>query len=412
MKILQINSVCGIRSTGRICTDLADILAENGHECKIAYGREIVPENYRKYAVLIGNNFDVKIHALHSRIFDSAGFGSKKATKIFLEWVEAYDPDLIHLHNIHGYYINIELLFQYLKTCGKPIVWTLHDCWSFTGHCTHFDFAECNKWEKGCSNCPQQKEYPKSVLFDHSRKNYEIKRKLFTEIDNFSIVTPSNWLARIVSKSFLKNYPVEVIHNGIDTSIFRPTDSVFRKKYGLENKRIILGVASIWERRKGLEDFFKLSEKLDEKYKIVLVGLSDKQVHSLPANIIGITRTNDTHELAAIYTAADVFVNPSYEETMGLTTIEALACGTPVIVYNKTAVPEVVTEHCGIVLKKNSANAIKSTIDTLNFGAETCIKQAKNFDKKTKYEEYLNLYNGLYFNESIIFDKSSITVPR
>jgi len=347
MKILMINSVCGIRSTGRICTDLADALSEQGHTVKIAYGREDVPDKYKKYAVRIGTDTDVKIHGVQSRIFDNTGFGSKHATHKFIEWVKKFDPDVVHLHNIHGYYINIEILFNYLAESNKRVIWTLHDCWAFTGHCPHFSYIKCDKWKTGCSKCPQKKEYPTSLIADNSKNNWIKKKALFTSVKEMTIVTPSQWLADLVKQSYLGKYPVIVIHNGIDTSVFKPTPSDFRKKNGLEDKKIILGVASAWSDKKGLSDFIKLSEELDEKYKIVLVGLSEEQMKTLPSNIIGITRTNSTKELAEIYTAADVFLNLTYEDNYPTVNLEAQACGTPVITYRTGgSVESVNNENC------------------------------------------------------------------
>ena len=254
MKVLMINVVCGIRSTGRICTDLATELEKQGHEVKIAYGREQVPQQFRKYAVRIGSDFDVKLHGLKARVLDAAGLGSKRATEKFIKWVREYDPDVIHLHNIHGYYINIEVLFKYLKTCGKKIIWTLHDCWAFTGHSAYCDAIDCRKWKDGCRKCPQLKEYPKAII-DLSCINWKKKRALFTRISNMIIVTPSYWLEGYVKQSFLKEYPVKVIHNGIDTSQFYPMVNDFRKLYNLEDKYILLGVATSWDDMKGYSDF-------------------------------------------------------------------------------------------------------------------------------------------------------------
>ena len=333
MKVLQINSVCGIRSTGRICTDLADVLLQDGHECKIAYGRESVPEKYRKIAVRIGNDLDAKMHALQSRIFDNAGFGSRLATEKFIEWVKEYNPDIIHLHNIHGYYINIEVLFKYLAESNKPVIWTLHDCWAFTGHCAYYSYVKCDKWKTGCFNCPQKKRYPSSLLWDSSKQNWQKKKALFTSVKNMTLVTPSKWLANEVKKSFLSNYPMKVIANGIDLDVFKPTPSDFKEKNGLVGKKIILGVASSWSECKGLKDFIELSKILDEKYKIVLVGLSGNQIKELPENVMAISRTNNVKELAEIYTAADIFFNPTYEDNFPTVNLEAQACGTPVITY-------------------------------------------------------------------------------
>lgn len=385
MKVLQINSVCGIRSTGRICTDLAEVLEQNGHECKIAYGRETVPEKYQKYAVRIGSDFDVKLHALQSRIFDNAGFGSRRATEKFIEWVKEYDPDVIHLHNIHGYYINIEILFNYLAKVDKPIIWTLHDCWAYTGHCAYYSYVKCDKWKAGCYNCPQKKRYPSSLLLDASKKNWQKKKALFTSVKNMTLVTPSKWLANEVKQSFLSKYPVKVIPNGIDLNVFKPTPSNFREKNGLVGKKIILGVASIWDKRKGLDDFIKLSKILDDNYKIVLVGLSENQVNNLPKNILVISRTNNVLELAEIYTAADVFFNPTYEDNYPTVNLEAQACGTPVITYRTGGSVESVPEK-NIV---EQGDFIK-----LTYRLEKTLEIAKNtaFNKNLLMKKYFGVY--------------------
>ena len=338
----------------------------------------------------------MKLHALQSRIFDNSGFARKRATKKFIEWVKEYDPDLIHLHNIHGYYINMEVLFEYLKQSQKPVVWTLHDCWAFTGHCSHFDRINCNKWKTQCKNCPQKKSYPKSLFFDRSEKNYFEKKQLFSAIENLTIVTPSKWLAELVQHSFLKEKRIHVIPNGIDLNQFKPTESDFRIRYGLENKKIVLGVASAWGQSKGLYDFYKLAQLLDNCYQIVLVGLTEKQKKELPNNIVGITRTNSVRELAEIYSAADVFVNPSIQETMGLTTVEALACGTPVVVYDKTAVPETIQgADAGIIVKAGDIVAVANAIQTMDIKFQSCLKRARLYDKSDRFVQYLELYLSL-----------------
>ena len=321
MKVLFINSVCGIGSTGRICTDLAQQLEAEGNEVKIAYGRKgTVPEQFQKYAVRIGTDFDCKMHAIQTRLFDTHGFGSKHATKEFLKWAEEYKPDLVWLHNLHGYYINVEMLFDWIKKHPEmQVKWTLHDCWAFTGHCSY---------------CSQLRRYPACFAMSSVSKNFERKRKAFTGVKNMTLITPSKWLADLTRQSFLKEYPVEVHYNTIDTSIFKPTPSDFRERYGLQDKIIVLGVANVWEDRKGLFDFYKLAEMLDDRYVIVLVGLSEKQIKKLPKNIKGIQRTNSPQELAAIYTAADVFVNPTYEDNYPTVNLEAQACGTRVITYD------------------------------------------------------------------------------
>ena len=391
----MINSVCGIGSTGRICTDLADVLESHGHEVRIAYGRGEAPERYKRISYKIGSDFSVNTNGVKARIFDNEGFNAKANTRRFLKWVDNYNPDILHLHNLHGYYLNVEVLFNWIKLRpNMKVIWTLHDCWAFTGHCSHFDYAGCDKWKTGCYNCPQTRAYPKSYL-DFSRRNYERKKKAFTGVSNMTIVTPSDWLLEVVKQSFLGGYPGRTIRNGIDLSAFKPTESDIKERLGVADKKIILGVASVWNKRKGLFDFIKFSKIIDDDYRIILVGVTREQKKALPESIIGIERTNDVHELAEIYTAADVFVNPSVEETMGLTTSEALACGTPAIVYNRTAVPEVVSERCGIVLNENTPEAIYKALGNINFTSCDCIERAKDFDKTNKYSEYLELYENL-----------------
>ncbi|MBQ8428019.1 MAG: glycosyltransferase, partial [Clostridia bacterium] len=258
MKILQINSVCGVKSTGRIATDIAACVEERGHICKIAYGRDHHPAFAQSYAYRIGNSFSVRAHALSARLKDGAGLGSKKATEKFLRWVKEYDPDVIHLHNVHGYYLHLPTLFAYLKEAGKKVVWTLHDCWSMTGHCAHFDFLGCDQWLSGCEKCLQKSEYPKSFV-DRAAKNYAWKKQMFTGVPNLTIVTPSHWLAGIVKQSFLKEYPVVVIPNGLDFEKFSRTFGDLRERYGLQDKKIVLGVAHPWSIKKGLQDLYRLA---------------------------------------------------------------------------------------------------------------------------------------------------------
>lgn len=354
MKVLMINVVCGIRSTGRICTDLATALEQQGHEVKIAYGRENVPETFERYAVHIGKKLDLIIHGLRGRILDQCGWGSKNATRKFIRWAEEYNPDMLWLHNLHGYYINIPILFEWIKS--RPFMkvqWTLHDCWAFTGHCAYFSMANCYKWKEECGKCDEKKSYPKSLLLDNSRKNYLFKKKAFLGVKNMLLIVPSQWLARYVKESFLADYPIEIQYNSIDKNIFRPTPSCFRENYKLKNKIIILGVATVWDKRKGLDDFIELSKMLNHNYQIVLVGLNKKQIRKLPKNILGIEKTNNAYELAGIYSTADVFVNPSKEETFGMTTVEAEECGTPAIVYKDTACEEIVKARDGIIVEQN-----------------------------------------------------------
>ena len=398
MRVLLINVVCGIRSTGRICTDIAELLEEKGHECKIAYGREEVPEQYKKYAVKIGTELDAKLHALGSRIFDNTGFYSKRATEKFIEWVKEYDPDIINLHNIHGYYINIKLLFDYLRESGKPVVWTLHDCWAFTGHCPHFMNVDCKKWlEEKCANCPKKHDYPASIFLDNSKGNLKIKKTLFASLNNMTIVTPSQWLSEVTKKTFLAKYPIKVINNGINTENFQPIQSDFKKNNNLEGKKVLLGIASVWYESKGLKDFIALREMLDEDYEIVLIGLTEKQIRELPKGIIGITRTNNVKQLAEIYTAADVFVNPTREENYPTVNLEAQACGTPVVTYNTGGSAECLLEGIGAVTKEKTPEALKAALlETLDNKKQIDTQKLKlTFSQKVRFGKYINLFEEI-----------------
>lgn len=397
MKILQINSVCGIGSTGRIATDIHNILIEQGHESYIAYGRDL-PKNCDN-AIRIGTKIDNYAHVAKTRLLDKHGFGSIKATKEFINKVKDIDPDIIHLHNIHGYYMNVEILFDYLKEANKPIVWTLHDCWSFTGHCAYFDYVGCDKWKTGCYSCPEKKAYPSSLIFDNSKNNYINKKEIFTGVKNLTLVTPSQWLANLVQESFLNEYLVNVINNGIDLNIFRPNVGDFRKKFDLNGKFIILGVASVWDRRKGLKYFVELADKVSEDEVIVLVGLTEKQINQIPKNIIGITRTNNVEELVDIYSSADVFVNPTLEDNYPTTNLEALACGTPVVTFDTGGSPESVLSNCGAVCNEKNVQSLYLEINNLRTNNINIISLDKSlvqiFDKGQNFIRYIELYSDM-----------------
>ena len=355
VKYLFINSVAGVGSTGRIAADKCRALMAEGHECRLAYGRTCA-NCADIQTIRIGTDLDYKLHGVMNRIFDNHGFGSEAATRKFLNQVRDYDPDVIWLHNIHGYYIHVGLLFEYLRFCGKKIIWTLHDCWSFTGHCAYFDYVGCKKWKTGCEKCPQKKNYPASLVMDGSRENYKSKRYYFTGIPDLTLTVPSQWLADRVKESFLGEYPVEVVYNTVDRNVFKPTPSDFRQKHGLQDQKILLGVANIWEERKGLKDFVALSKLLDDRHKIVLVGLTPEQSKGLPANILCLPRTDNIRQLVEIYSAADFYINPSVEETFGMTTLEALYCGTEPIVYQDTACEEIVRLYGGVAVPRGAEN--------------------------------------------------------
>lgn len=354
MRYLFINSFAGVGSTGHIAADQCRELVKKGNECCLAYGRG-KPENCEDLqTVRIGNDLDVAIHGIKSRLFDSQGFESKRATKKFLRWATVYDPDVLWIHNLHGYYINVELLFKWIKSRENlQVFWTLHDCWTFTGHCAYFTFAKCYKWKVHCDKCIQTRCYPKCIGKENSYENFERKEKAFVGVERLTLYTPSTWHAELIAQSFLKIYPIVVRHNTVDRTVFKPTKSNFREKYGLKNKIIVLGVAFAWSDRKGLSDFVKLSSLLEDRFAVVLVGLNGKQIRKLPSNIVKLKRTSNAVELAQIYTVADVYVNPSVEETFGMTTAEASACGTKSIVYKGSASEEVARMCNGIAVDPN-----------------------------------------------------------
>lgn len=396
MRVLQINSVCGVGSTGRITTDLYKVLEEKGHECLIAYGRGIAPEGINSYK--IGTNLDNYLHVARTRLLDQHGYGSKKPTMELVKKIKEYNPDIIHIHNLHGYYLNLEVLFNYFAESNKPIVWTLHDCWAFTGHCAYFDYVSCLKWQNKCFKCPQKMSYPKSIIVDNSNINYKKKKELFLSLKNLTIITPSNWLASLVKSSFLGSYNIKVINNGIDLNSFYPKESNFREKHGLHEKKLLLGVASEWEKRKGLEVFVTLSKQLSEEYKIILVGLSDKQKKEISENILAISKTQNINELAELYSVCDIFINPTLEDNFPTTNLEALACGTPIITFDTGGSPESIDRSCGFVIDKGNINKLLQKIKHFDFENKTkanCINKAKSFDRNQKYLEYMLVYKEL-----------------
>ena len=394
----MINSVCGVGSTGRICTDLALELEKQGHKVKIAYGRGSSPKQFDRFAVKIGSDADVKLHGVKARLFDASGFGSKRATERFISWVKEYDPDVIHLHNIHGWYINIPMLFDYIKRKGIRVVWTLHDCWAFTGHCPYFTFSGCEKWKTECGGCPSYTAYPQ-CRFDDSAQMFKRKNEWFLGVKDMTLVTPSQWLADLVKESFLKAYPVKVINNGIDLSVYKPIQSDFKAKHKLENKFVLLGVSFAWEDRKGSDVFAELSKRLGEEYAIVMVGVDEKTSATLPDNIIQIQVTQNQRELVEIYSAADLFVNPTREDNFPTVDLEALACGTPVLTFDTGGSPETVDEACGSVVDCDDIDALESEIRRIKaerpYSEEACIERAQRFDMNKRFMEYVDLYNKL-----------------
>jgi glycosyltransferase involved in cell wall biosynthesis len=405
--LFQINSDVNTGSTGRIAEQIGQYALSKGWESYIAYGR--TSNESASKTIKIGNELDVFLHGIQSRIFDNHGLGSVLATKTLITRINKINPDIIHLHNIHGYYINIPLLFEYLSKKGLPVVWTLHDCWAITGHCSYFSDIDCIKWKTECNHCPKKKNYPSSWFIDRSYKNFSLKRQLFTSLNNITIVAVSKWLEGIVQESYLAKYPINVIHNGIDTNAFYPLSncSEIKRKYGIVKDFMLMGVATAWGSRKGLDDYIRLSRILSDEHAIVLVGLSKKQKELIPSTIIGIDRTESIKELAELYSAADIILNLSNQETFGMTTVEGFSCGTPSIAYNCTANPELITPETGIIVEPGNIEQLVKAIETIKsnkkeYYSANCRKLAEMFyDKENKYNEYLQLYEKVLNNKFV-----------
>lgn len=392
IKLLQIN-LGNFGSTGSIMINIGKLLELRGGEAYYAYPKSRVNDKIKlSKSIMIGTVFERFIHVVGCLITGFNGCFSFFSTLRFLACVNNIKPDVIHLHNLHDCYINLPLLFYYLKKKNYPVVWTLHDCWSFTGQCPYYSVVECYKWKTGCYKCPQYMLYPKSYV-DQTKLMYKLKKKWFTGIPQATIVTVSNWLADQFKESYLNKYPLQVIQNGIDLDVFKPTENNFRKDNNCEDKFIVLGVSFGWSKRKGIDIFIDLCSMLPEEFQIVMVGVSDDDRRQLPGNCIALGLTSNIRELVEIYSAADIFLNPSKEETMGLVTVEALACGTPVVTSNLTAVPEVVTPECGIVVDEYSSESFaRILLKKPSFDKEKCLARAQQYEKTSKYNEYINLY--------------------
>lgn len=397
-KVLQINSVVNTGSTGRIVEQMGSHAIKNGWESSIAYGRNASISESK--LIKIGKKCDIYIHRLYTIIYDRHGLASVDATKKLINEIQVISPDVIHLHNIHGYYLNYPLLFDYLSGQTIPVIWTLHDCWAFTGHCSYFSNINCIKWQDHCAECPKKINYPSAIIMDNSFNNYDFKKKYFNQNKNITIVAVSNWLGGLVYKSFLQNHKIEVIYNGVNLDCFRHTQecSSIDEKYGLKNKKVLLAVATSWGKSKGWYDYIKLSELLPPENVIVMIGLSKKQKKTLPPFIIGIERTESVAELVLLYSRADVLLNLSYQETFGMTTVEAMACGTPVIVYNSTASPELINKKTGIIVEPGDINEVLKAIkEILKKGKiyykEYCRQLAVDkYNIEDRFNDYIELY--------------------
>lgn len=405
-KLLQVNLTINALSTGKIAEQIGRAAIAEGWDSYIAYGIDCYSNGQKtsefseSVPIKIGNKIDRLVHRIINRIMLADGKGSYIATKKFINEVNNIRPDVIHLHNIYNSYINIPILFDFLADYGRPIVWTIHDCRAFTGACSHFIYVGCEKWKVKCNNCPQvycrfQRNIP--------GYNYDQRCKLYTSVPNLTVVGVSHWLESLLNKSYLKNAKVCCIQNGIDTNCFRPSPSTLRTELGLDGKFVILGVSAAWNDKKGLKDYIELSKFLPDDYKIVLLGMSQNQIERLPAGIIGLLHTKNQRQLAEFYTMADVIASLSYGETFGMTPIEAMACGTPAIVYDNTAQPELITEETGLVVTTGSVDQLRAALEYMkkvgkDYYSDSCIRHAEvYFDSKIMYKNYLDLYKSILF---------------
>lgn len=396
MKIVQLNTYCGSGSTGRIAVDIARYASRQGAETVIGFGAGTVPEDAQVYALRIGGKLDRKWHGAIRKLLDMEGYGSILTTRRLIGFLKEYQPDVIHLHNLHGCYLNHRLLFRHLRAAGIPVVWTLHDCWPFTGHCAYFDYVGCERWKTECHHCPQRNTYPVCIGPDGSRRNQRRRRRLFAAVPAMALVAPCGWLRELAAQSFLRETPCRVIYNGVNRTLFQPTENKLREAHGITQPHLVLAVASEWEERKGLRYLPELAERLGPDYRLALIGLTQEQIASLPAGILGFTKTSSPTELAAWYTAADCLANPTMEDNMPLVNLEAMACGTPVVVFRTGGCPECVTDACGAVVPKGDvaamAQAVRRVCERRGAYREACLAQAERFDGGNSAQAYWELY--------------------
>ena len=399
MKVFYVNTVSGVGSTGRICDALCTALEAAGGQGRIAYGRGRASGQSAARATRISGRVGVLFDALLSRLSDRAGCFSRAATRRLIRKIEAFDPDVVHLHNLHGYYLNVGLLCRALAKRGRPVLITLHDCWLMTGHCCHFSRVGCSAYRTGCHDCPQRRAYPAAWWVSRAGDNWRDKKEALSRLPQLQLSVPSRWLAGVAAQSHLGAYPTVVIPNGVDTDVFCPpqkeTVRALRDRYALQGKRVVLAAASAWSASKGLPLLTALRACLDEEYALVLVGLSPRSIARLPDGILGLPRTDSAAELAALYGMADVFVNASVEETMGMTTLEAMACGTPVVVSDQTAVPEVVDERSGLVVHEYTPAAFAAAIRQACARVWQPRESALRYGRESMCERYLAWYRAV-----------------
>ena len=397
--ILEINGI-NYSSTGNITLNIAKELRNNGYRVYTACKNSKMGQKFQyEDQIFIGSRFERIISDYLGHLTGLKDHFNIFNTRSFIKTIKRIKPDLIHMHLLHDTYLNLNMFFRFLKQSNIPVIWTLHDCWPITGQCSYFDLVKCDKWKNGCYECPQTNTYPRTFFIDNTKNLWKEKKKWFTGVDNMTLVTPSLWLKNLVKESFMKDYPVKVIYNGINLDIFKPTESDFRKKYNLENKKIILGVSYGWSITKGVDVFIKLASMLPEDYQIVMVGGNDETDKMFPENIISIHKTYDQKELVEIYSACDLFLNPTRQDNFPTVNIEALSCGLPVLAFNTGGCPEIINDECGAIVEKDDIEAMKNEIirilETNPYKKQKCIKRAHEFNMIDRFNEYVELIDQL-----------------
>lgn len=404
--LLQINPVLRVNtSTGRIMQEIGELAMQHGWRSCIAYskGRDGIM-SCQSEVIPVGNKWSTIWHGLETRLFDRHGLASNEATRLFVKQIQELKPDVIHIHNIHGYFLNYQILFDFLAQSNIPVIWTVHDCWLYTGHCYYYSYAGCNKWQTGCGHCPQKREFPASWLIDRSHQNYEDKKQAFTSLplDQLTIVPVSEWIREEMQYSFFRNNQFHVIHNGINTNIFNIYNpEQVKQKYGLNGKHILLGVASIWSREKGFDDCIQMADLLHPDEMLVLVGVRPEQQKKLKKNMLGIPRTENIHQLAELYAAADAFINPTWQDNYPTVNLEAIACGTPVVTYRTGGSIEAITDQTGFIVPQGNVKEMLEAARLISQRGKAYYQQPcrtyalENFRKEDRYQDYLDLYDKL-----------------
>lgn len=403
-RLLQINPVVRTNtSTGKIMRELGELARAAGWESYIAYSRarDGVPA-HTSQLVPVGSKADLLIHWLATRLFDAHGLVSRRATQQLIRRITQINPDIVHIHNVHGYFLNYPLLCRFLAQRGKPVVWTVHDCWLFTGHCYHYAAAGCERWQDGCHDCPQKRAFPASWLFDRSRRNWLARREAFASMPNLTLVTVSEWMRGQVRHSFLKDIPCRVIHNGIDLETFRPREESVREPFGITASCFALAVASIWLPEKGFDDLMQVAALLSGDEQLVMVGkMTPAQQERLPGNVVAIPRTSNAKALAALYTAATAVLNPTWQDNYPTVNLEAIACGTPVVSYRTGGSVESLTPDTGCVVEQGDVAALAACFHAIRQKGpdafrKSCTAFARaNFSKEDRFRDYIDLYENL-----------------